>query len=160
MKIIFAFAVLLGCTALNAAEPLVPVASRILERGTILGASDIESADPAAWSNRIIVRRPQDIVGKELKRPLNAGEPFRSSDLKSPTLVKRGQVVTLLVSSGGLQIAASGRAMQDGSAGDYVKAQNTASRTIVEGELMANGMIRIDLVGAPRLPDMPAAKDQ
>jgi flagella basal body P-ring formation protein FlgA len=42
--------------------------------------------------------------------------------------------------------------MQDGSVGDFIKAQNTTSRTIVEGEVAPNGMIKIELVGAPRLP--------
>jgi flagellar basal body P-ring formation protein FlgA len=152
MKKIISIALLLVATSLQAAAPTVPVASRMLERGTIIDATDIDAADPATWNNRVIVRHEQDIIGKELKRPLAAGEAFRSSDLKSPTLIKRGQVVTLLVSSGGLQIAASGRAMQDGSVGDFIKAQNTTSRTIVEGEVAPDGMIKIELVGAPRLP--------
>jgi flagellar basal body P-ring formation protein FlgA len=153
MKILFSLFVLLASTLLSAAEPRVPVASRMLERGSIIDSADIDQADATPWTNRLIVRRSQYIVGRELKRPLNAGEAFRISDLKSPTLIKRGQVVTLLVSNGGLQIAASGRAMQDGSVGDFIRAQNTTSRTIVEGEVASNGMIKVELVGAPRLPD-------
>jgi flagellar basal body P-ring formation protein FlgA len=154
MKMFSILTVLLLSATLEAAQPSVPVASRMLERGTRLDANDIDMADPALWNNRIIVRREQDIVGKELKRPLNAGDAFRTSDLKLPTLIRRGQVVTLLVSSGGLQLAASGRAMQDGSVGDFIRAQNITSRTIVEGEVASNGMIKIDPVGAPRLPDI------
>jgi flagella basal body P-ring formation protein FlgA len=131
----------------------VPVAARIIERGTIVSAADISLADDAKWQSRVIVRDENAIVGRELKRTLNAGEAFRLSDLKSPTLVKRGQVVTLLVKSGGLQIAASARALQDGSVGEYIKTQNTASRTIVEGEVGRDGTVHVEMTGAPRLPD-------
>ncbi len=131
----------------------VPVSSHLLDRGTVITDADLTSGDGTAWSTRVILRDPGAIIGKELKRPMNEGEPFRSSDLKTPTLVKRGQVVTLLVSNGGLTIAASGRAMQDGSVGDIIKTQNISSRTIVEGIVSRDGTIKIDLVGAPRLPD-------
>ncbi len=131
----------------------VPVSSHMLDRGTVISEADLSSADGGTWSTRVILRDATAIIGKELKRPMNEGEPFRFSDLKAPTLVKRGQVVTLLVSNGGLTIAASGRAMQDGSVGDFIKTQNVASRTIVEGIVGRDGTIKIDLVGAPRLPD-------
>ncbi len=132
----------------------VPVASRALARGAVIGEADLASADGDAWSNRVILRDANAIIGKELKRQINEGDTFRSADLKLPTLIKRGQLITLLVNSGGLQIAAAGRAMQDGSVGDFIKTQNTASRTIVEGEVSSNGTIKIDLVGAPRLPEV------
>lgn len=151
MKIILTLAACFVALSARAAD--VPVAARALDRGALMTEADLAAADGTAWSNRIILREARDIVGKELKRRMNEGEAFRISDLKSPTLIKRGQLVALLVSSGGLQIAAAGRAMQDGSVGDIIKTQNTASRTIVEGEVTSNGTIKIDLIGAPRLPD-------
>jgi flagellar basal body P-ring formation protein FlgA len=131
----------------------VPVAARVLERGTVIDAGDMVMAEASATSNRTTVQDMRNIVGKELKRTLNEGDSFRTSDLKSPTLIKRGQLVTLYVRSGGLQIAAAGRALQDGSVGELIKAQNTTSRTIVEGSVSRDGTVTVDMVGAPVMPD-------
>jgi flagella basal body P-ring formation protein FlgA len=58
-------------------------------------------------------------------------------------IVRRGQEVTLLSSSGAVEVRANGRAMIDGAAGSRIQVQNLGSMRVVEGVVETADLVRV-----------------
>lgn len=87
----------------------------------------------------------EHVVGKLVKRSLSAGMVLSPNELTAPRWVARGQVVTLFVDSGGLQVRAQGEAMADGSENDLVRVRNVISGKVVDGFVTAPGTVRVKM---------------
>ncbi len=87
----------------------------------------------------------EEIVGREAERRLPPGRPLRQADLRSPRLVRKGEVVTLLFRRGPIEISAQGRALEDGAEGARVRATNLDSERPVVGLVIGRRRL---LVGA------------
>jgi flagella basal body P-ring formation protein FlgA len=59
--------------------------------------------------------------------------PVAVADIEAPALVKKGDLVTVVLKSGMLNLTVQGRAMQGGAEGDSVHVINTASNRLMEG---------------------------
>lgn len=90
----------------------------------------------------------EEIIGREAERRLPPGRPLRQTDLRSPRLVRKGEVVTLLFRRGPIEISAQGRALEDGSEGARVRATNLDSERPVAGLVIGRKRL---LVGAEEL---------
>jgi flagella basal body P-ring formation protein FlgA len=89
------------------------------------------------------VADPRQLAGRTLRRPLPAGAVLTPDALEADIVVRRGQQVTLLAASNGIQVRASGRALADGRAGERLKVQNERSNVVVEGVVESPGVIRV-----------------
>jgi flagella basal body P-ring formation protein FlgA len=83
------------------------------------------------------------LAGRTLKRSLPAGSALTADVLVADFIVKRGDQVTLLASTGGFEVRAYGRALSDGQDGGRIKAQNLSSLKVVEGVVDSAGVIRV-----------------
>jgi flagella basal body P-ring formation protein FlgA len=83
------------------------------------------------------------VVGKLAKRSLNAGVVLTTSHLAAPRWVSRGEIVTLLVDIGGLQVRARGEALADGGENDVVRARNLLSGKVIDGVVSAPGTLLV-----------------
>lgn len=119
--------------------------TRSLPRGHILGYDDVEPKEQnltkIPWGS---VTDLEQVIGKELKRPVNAGSALTSAMLGKPEVIKRGQQVTVYSGSGGLQVSVAGTAMASGAEGDRVQIRNTRSKRIIEGTVRADGSVVAD----------------
>lgn len=126
---------LIALPALVEANPIS--AARTLPTGTILSQGDLtlgEQTDPAALDV---------LIGMETRVMIYEGKPVTPSQLATPTLVERNQMVTLSYVSNTFQIDTEGRALSSGRLGDVVRVMNMGSRTTVSGEVAANGSVVI-----------------
>jgi flagella basal body P-ring formation protein FlgA len=122
-----------------------------IARGAVLTALDLTPKTmPVMRINADILRNADDVVGREAKRALRAGEVLRASDLKRPTLVAKGSTVTMLFEAPGMRLSASGRALGEGGKGDVIQVLNPTSYRQVEATVIAAGMVR---VGTPEAPE-------
>ena len=80
--------------------------------------------------------KPEDVVGKLLRRPLVSGTVLSPDALTVAASVRRGQDVTLISSSGGFSVRAGGKALTDGASGQRIRVENVASHRIVEGVVL------------------------
>ena len=79
----------------------------------------------------------------ELVRSIQSGEPVRALDVRPATLVRRGQLVLLTVSTaGGLQVSLRVEALQDGKLGDPVKMKNPESGRLMSGVVTGRNTAR------------------
>ncbi|MFO1349956.1 MAG: flagellar basal body P-ring formation chaperone FlgA [Gammaproteobacteria bacterium] len=124
----------------------VVVAARTLARGAIIDDADLktERRDLTTLAGGF-ESSTENIVGKQLRRPLQAGEVVATSALLTRPLIKRGEQVTILARSGAVEIKASGIAMRDAALGERLAVRNLASQRIVEGKVVADHRIEIEL---------------
>lgn len=112
----------------------VPMLTRPLARDAIIGSGDVDfvrmrvAALPAG-----AVTEVDGLVGMAVKRALRSGEPVRSRDVDRPSLVAKGQLVTMIFETPMMTLTAQGKAMENGAAGDVVRIQNTRSNTTILG---------------------------
>lgn len=113
---------------------LVPtvVATRALARGTVLVEGDMRVEARPLSDERIASGAM--LVGSEVRQALAPDEPLRSRDLASPQLVRRGEVVTVVVVGESFEIKASGEALEGGGRGDEITLRlATGQRQVVRG---------------------------
>lgn len=117
---------------------------RAVARGETVRAGDFERRSVPAAQTRFALRA-EDAIGKEARRMLPAGVPLRASDVAPPTLVHRGDTVTLSLRSGPLSISAPGRALDNAGGGEVVRVVNLATSRTLDGRVRAAGEVEVSL---------------
>lgn len=139
MKLALAF---LTAAALGAppawADYLIPLR-------TIRAKEIVNSEDLALKKGEILgaLSDPAEVVGQEARVALYAGRPLRVGDIGPPAIIERNDLVTLTFRQGGLTIAAEGRSLGRGAAGEAVRVMNLNSRTTVTGRIAEDGSVEV-----------------
>jgi flagella basal body P-ring formation protein FlgA len=129
-----------------AVQESVLVAARPLARGETLGTADVRLVERDLSNlHHGYFEKPGQAVGKVLKQRVSEGDVIRPTQLTEPKMVHRGQRVVLTAEAAGLQVRMAGKALADGATGDWIKVQNLSSNRIVEGEVIAAGVVKIKL---------------
>lgn len=126
----------------------VPVLARRFNTGEVIHKGDIDWVSLRTDQvNRNILTDANRLIGQEVRRGTNAGQPVRGSDIRAPLIVSKGSIVTMILQTPKMQLTSKGRAMDDASMGEAVRIMNTQSKTVVEATV----------VGANTVQVMPAA---
>jgi flagella basal body P-ring formation protein FlgA len=112
----------------------VPVPSRKIAEGDLIRAEDLGTVPQREDQLRSdTVVKADTLIGKVAKRPLEANLPVQERNLGLPVVMKRGDLVTMIVTGNGITLTAQGRALSDAGMGETVKLANAASNRTVEG---------------------------
>jgi flagellar basal body P-ring formation protein FlgA len=121
-----------------------PVAATRLLPDSVLRPDDVRLARIRGSSLVSEIARSVDqVAGMELRRPIAAGQPLALTDLVHPPLVKRGSMVQIELSVGGLSVSGQAVALDTGAAGDRVRVQNTSSRAMIFADVSGPGRVRV-----------------
>lgn len=111
----------------------VPVLSSSLTAGMIIGKNDLDYINiKSSELQKDYVLDPADIIGLTPRRVINAGKPIRDMDIQSPVLVKRGDHVSIVLTTTELVLSAQGRSLQNGAKGDLIKVVNVNSNKSID----------------------------
>lgn len=122
----------------------VVVAARPLPRDTILALADLGVEERALGQlARGYIASPGDAVGLKLRRPVAAGAPVTPTALLTPPLVERGQLVTLQANSGGIAVAMTGTALQDGARGAVIDVENNSSGRRIQAVVRSQRVVEV-----------------
>lgn len=116
------------------------VAARAIPAKAVIGAEDVRRAAQAAPG---AVTDPVNAVGREARVTIFEGRPIRPGDLAAPALVERNDIVRLRFAAGPLEIAAGGRALDRGAAGERIRVMTLGARSVVSGVVETSGMVRV-----------------
>jgi flagella basal body P-ring formation protein FlgA len=124
----------------------VVVTARALARGSLLSTKDLrmEQRNIGGLSSGYFTELPE-VLGKNLTRSLGEGVVLNPTVVKAPILVRRGQRVTLLAETNGIEVRMAVKAMSDGSAGDLIRVRNLRSKRIIEGIVDDDGIVKIQI---------------
>jgi flagella basal body P-ring formation protein FlgA len=111
----------------------VVVAARALPRDTLLAPGDVRLAfaEPATIPAGAL-HDTGLVVGRVLRRPADEGQALTTGFLVAPTLVRRGQQVSVEARSGALAVRMEGVARGDGALGDLIEVENVNSGRVVQ----------------------------
>jgi len=93
-------------------------------------------------------KKPADVAGMQVTRPLHKGDVVYSVNVKQPPLVKRGDLVTIVVNIGSISVRAEGKALKAGSRGDRLLVQNLRSKQMVQAVVMDANTVYVQTGGA------------
>ena len=91
------------------------------------------------------VKDPSKIIGKSLKRSITANIPVVEDMIEMSRVVARGKRVVLLIDYSGLSIRAAGKTKEKGYVGKAVRAINLSSKKEVNGVLIDEKTVRVEL---------------
>jgi len=126
-------------------EALAPVvvAVRRLKKGAILSPSDLT----LAVKNLNEVSNPgldvNNFSRKKLTRNIKAGTVITLPMIAVVPIIKRGERVKIVISSGQLHLTASGIARTDGSRDQMIRVQNSNSNKIIHCRVAAPGLVEV-----------------
>jgi flagella basal body P-ring formation protein FlgA len=86
---------------------------------------------------------PAQVLGQRLTRAVAAGQPLPRLAVATPVVVKRGQRVSIIAATGGVEVRMAGTALADGGVGDTIRVRNLSSAREVEGVVDSGGQVRV-----------------
>jgi flagella basal body P-ring formation protein FlgA len=124
----------------------VPVLSRPLRHGQVIGEEDIAWKDMRAGTVDTNIAIDLDaVVGKTPRTALRAGEPLRRTELMAPVVVAKGELVTMMLAAPQMMLTAQGRATENGANGQVIKVENTRSKMAVEAVVIGPNRVAVHL---------------
>lgn len=107
------------------------VAARALPSGTVIAEGDLAQAEVDLAEDPVPALRQADLaVGRELQRPLGAGQTVRESHLKARQWFAAGETVQLVAQGPGFRVAGSGQALTAGVEGQPVRIRTESGRIL------------------------------
>ncbi|UTF60821.1 flagellar basal body P-ring formation chaperone FlgA [Gilvimarinus sp. DA14] len=118
------------------------VARRGMGRQEVISQSDLEIVMmPGSDLRSGYFTDNQRLIGKQLKRPIEAGEPFRPALVEEPLAINRGDVVTLESGSGAISVATQAEALSSGRIGEQIRVRNLSSERIIRAHIVSQGRV-------------------
>ena len=116
-----------------------------LAAGSALTAADLreDEVDLAAGSGTAVLD-PADALGRSLVRPLPAGAPLRSTDVKARQWFAAGDSVKIVAAGSGYAVSGEGQALSPGLDGQAVRVRTETGR-IVTGVAVSDRRVDVSL---------------
>ena len=128
----------------------VPVLKHEVRNGDVIGEADIEMHDfPVTRVRTDTITDIAQLAGKTPMFSISPERPVRLHEIASPAVVKKNAIVTMRYTSPGMEITATGQALQEGAKGDAVDVRNTVSRKIVHAVVASANTVEVIAAGAP-----------
>ena len=112
----------------------VLVSRRTLPKGHLLTAEDVvlEQRDISLFRSGYL-SSIEELADQRLKRQIDGGRVMTPAMLVADILIRRGQMVTIVVKNDQMHIRMAGRALSDGALNQRIRVENSNSRRVVEG---------------------------
>ena len=126
----------------------VPVLKTQLQKGELIKAEDLDYID--VRNNELganVVVSAENLIGMAPRRGIAAFKPMTASDITSPVLVKKGEIVTMVLQNSEMTLTTQGKALENGAVGETVRIVNPSSGQSIEGVVTAVKTVSITSPG-------------
>ena len=122
----------------------VPVPRRLISAGEIIAADDLEwqAVQLTRLSGNSLTDAEQ-LLGRMAKRPLKAGQVLRQSDIAVSPVIRKNDLIRLVVKTGQMTLSVQGKALQDAALGQTVRVVNVNSNRQLSGTVIDAGTVAI-----------------
>ena len=132
-------------TARTDARAPVVVTKQAVARGAVLGPADVALEERDAHDvPSDALTAPEQAIGMAAKVALAAAAPLPRTALVAPVVVKKGDLVTLVIDTPAMRLTAAGEALEPGAAGSSIKVVNRASKQEVAGKVVEHGLVLVE----------------
>ena len=122
----------------------IPVLNRRLGTTEVISARDISWIEVRADTlSGDVATSADQLIGRAPRRGLGENAPIRVRDVQAPVVVKRGDMVTMTLTTPVMVLTAQGRALADGAAGESVRVLNTGSSRTVEATVTGPNQVAV-----------------
>ena len=120
------------------------VTLRQIEYGDSIMASDLvlQKREITPNSSRI-ARKIGEIAGKKARTTMKANQAVRVDQVEKVSLVKSGQMVTIVAENGLMKISVAGKARSSGAEGDIVMVQNQNSLKEIPAKVISATTVQV-----------------
>ncbi len=123
----------------------VAVARRYLKRHEEIREEDIDLVPlNLKFLPPDAVTDPRTVVGKRTLVIVKGQEPLRSGLVEVPPLVKKGDLVQVIVDKNNIRVSCLGEIKETGRRGDRVKLVNLSSKKELLGRVVDGGTVQVD----------------
>lgn len=131
-------------------QVVIAVPSHGMAIGDVFGANDISEVKlPRDRLAPDAITSAQALIGKATRRILMAGETVRAGDVEDPVVVHKGDLVTISINTGSMQLTAQGKAQEDGAMGTNIRIANTQSNRTIDAMVVGPNQVVIGNRGVP-----------
>jgi flagella basal body P-ring formation protein FlgA len=117
----------------------VPVLSKKMPRQTVIRESDITWIElPHEQVKFAVIMRPEDLIGKALKREIADNIPLKEQDLQKEQVMARNSTINILFNTPTINIKTIGIALDSGGIGDTIRVRNASSNKIIQGVIQSD----------------------
>jgi len=129
----------------EAKVPVIILKRPVLNK-SILSEEDIEvELKPLSRLPQDVILDKNSVLGKEVRMSLKAGTILRYSHLERPVIIKRNQIVYIIVRGKNFVVKARGLALQEGREGASIKVKNISSKKILWGKVISPEEVEVSL---------------
>jgi flagella basal body P-ring formation protein FlgA len=139
--------------SLKALIPIV-VAQQPMSKGMIINPNmvSLKETDINKIRNGYF-QKLDDVLGMEIKRPVYAGEVLSPEAINLPTIIHKGDEVTITAKIHTLTVTTIGIAMGDAAQGDRIQVQNKASGRVIDAVVTGKQQVQSLVPGAGPQPE-------
>ncbi len=123
------------------------VAAKSLKRGEIVSKDDVEIVSGPVSGFKDYFLRPEDVIGRKLKKPLAVGKMVRASYLETDWMIYKGQPVILESQIGSVQVLSEAIALENAQWGELARFLNIRSEQEVYATVFSEKKV---VIGAKR----------
>ena len=123
----------------------VVVSTNGISRDAVIGPNDVTLT--RKWldtATAAVVTDLNEVVGKKATARMNPGTTITRQMFRSVPVVKKGEVVRIVLESGPMVISAMGLCQEDGGKGDLIRVQNVESRNVIFARVMGQSLVKVD----------------
>lgn len=128
-------------------EMLAPVAvlTTPLKKGDVISTSHLSMAIRDLSEIKEPCLDMANVIGLTMKSSVKAGEPLSMYNVIVPPMVRKGELVRIILNHKGMNLTATGLAQSDGKLRETIRVQNTSSKKTVYCRVAAPGVVEVTL---------------
>ena len=123
----------------------VVVLARPVAFGQRLQRADLTLEERSLSRLQSFYSNPERVVNLVAKRDLEVGQVLDTSHLRTPRLVARNDVVTIIAQGQTFRVSTLGKARDGGTLGDTIQVENLDSHQLLRVEVIGNKTVRVPL---------------
>jgi flagella basal body P-ring formation protein FlgA len=119
--------------------------ARQINKNAVIQPEDVQVAK--RWVRTLSLRSvsdPQDVIGKRLTVNIGPDREIKQSMVSEPILIKRGEMVRIVLDGGQMAISTTGTAEEDGAEGQKIRVKNTSSQKVITAEVVRRGTVKVE----------------
>jgi|Deesub1362B_J571_1020462.scaffolds.fasta_scaffold01498_11 flagella basal body P-ring formation protein FlgA len=124
----------------------VVVATRLINRGERISGADIELRRvETTFLRQPFLTDTSEVIGMQARQVIAAGKPILAKMLELPDLIRRGELVKIVVRIKNLEVTATGRALENGRKGERITVQNLDTGKRLNGVVIDEKTVLVEL---------------
>jgi flagella basal body P-ring formation protein FlgA len=128
-------------------KAMTPVAilTQNVKRGSILHPDMVQLQSKDLGKLRTPCTDLREVLGRRLTRSLRTGSVLDMSSIEIPPLIRKGQLVKILLNHNGMHLSATGISSMNGKQDQIIRVVNTVSKKMIYCKVSAPGIVEVQI---------------